>query len=475
MKHKILRWIRRASQVFFLFLFFYLFLKTGFFGSDKVSPWLSFFFRSDLYAVGISTVASKTLATLSFFFLVTAASTLILGRFFCGWICPLGTLNALFSWLFKAKKRKFKKPPLKYKYLLLLILFVAALYGMGLGTILDPLAILFRATAIAIHPGANFIAEELSRFIPDLSSYTLVEPHLFYGALSAGLLLLIILLLNLVEERFWCRYICPYGALLSLLSKKNLLRLRIDPEKCTKCGICDAVCPASATPFLGWKPGECYQCFRCHDMCPEAAISSTFSTEKNPKPQPVNLKRREALLAAASSLLALPLVRAEKKVLRPPGASSDFTSRCIRCGECVKGCPTGVLQPMGLVYGLENYSTPRLATELSYCEYDCLLCQYLCPTGAIGPFTPETKKMGVARVDRSICLPFAYGQECIVCEEHCPVPTKAIKLIDVETINPQGKRVKTKAPVVVDDLCIGCGICENKCPQSPKAIRVYPR
>ncbi len=474
MKYRILRWARRASQAFFLLLFFYLFLKTGFFGSDELSPWLSFFFRSDLYAVGISILASRTLAALSLFFLAMAASTLLLGRAFCGWVCPLGTLNALFSWLFRAKKRKFKKPPLKYKYLLLLIFFVAALYGMGLGAVLDPLAILFRAAATAIHPGANFIAEKLSRLIPALSSYTLVEPHLFYGALSAGLLLLAILLLNLVEERFWCRYLCPYGALLSLLSRANSLKLKIDLKKCTKCGICDAICPASATPFSGWKPGECYQCFRCHEVCPEKAIFSEFSLRKNPKAQSLNLRRREVLLTAASSLLALPLLRAEKRVLRPPGATKDFTSRCIRCGECVKGCPTGVLQPMGLFYGLENYSTPRLATELSYCEYDCLLCQYLCPTGAIGPFRPQTKKMGVARVDRSICLPFAYGQECIVCEEHCPVPTKAIKLIDVETITPQGKRVKTRAPVVVEDLCIGCGICENKCPQSPRAIKVYP-
>ena len=474
MKYRLLRWLRRASQIFFLGLFVYLFLKTGFFGTDRVSPWLSLFFRTDLYAISLSAIASRTLQVLSLFFLAMLALTLIFGRFFCGWVCPLGTLNALFSYVFRVKKRRYKKPPLKYKYLLLLVIFVGGLYGLGFGGILDPLSILFKAMALAVHPSGNYILEKMSKFLPFLGNYTLVEPHGFYGALTWGSLLLAILLLNLVEERFWCRYICPYGALLSLFSKGNTLKLKIDWDRCTRCGICDAVCPASATPFTGWKPGECYQCFRCHSLCPEDAIYTSPSLSLQQKPAPVNLKRREVLLTAAASLLTLPLVRAERKVLRPPGAVKDFTSRCIRCGECMKGCPTSVLQPMGILWGFENYGTPRLATELSYCEYDCLLCQYLCPTGAIGKFTPKTKKMGVARVDRSICLPFAYGKECIVCEEHCPVPSKAIKLIDVDTITPDGKRFKIKAPVVKDDLCIGCGICENKCPQSPKAIRVYP-
>ncbi len=474
MKYKFLRWLRRFSQAFFFFLFIFLFLKTGFFGSDRLSPWISFFFRTDLYAVGISSLASRTLQVLSLFFLAMLLLTLTLGRFFCGWVCPLGSLNAIFSYIFKAKKRRFKKPPLKYKYILLVVVFTGALYGLGFGAVFDPLAILFKAMALAIHPSANALLERISRLLPFLQDYTLVEPHGFYSALTWGSVLLGVLLLNLAEERFWCRYICPYGALLSLLSRKNAVKLKIDWDRCTRCGICDAVCPASATPFSGWKPGECYQCFRCHDLCPENAIYTTVSLSLEKRPVPVDFKRREVLLTAVSSLLALPLLRAEGKVLRPPGASENFTSRCIRCGECIKGCPTSVLQPMSLLGGVENYGTPRLATELSYCEYDCLLCQYLCPTGAIGSFTPQTKKMGVARVDRSICLPFAYGQECIVCEEHCPVPTKAIKLIDVDTITPEGKRFKIKAPVVKDDLCIGCGICENKCPQSPKAIRVYP-
>ncbi len=474
MKYRFLRWARVVSQIFFFGLFLYLFLRTGFFGSDRVTPLISIFFRSDLYSISIVGIAARTLTVFSLFFLVLLLLSLTLGRVFCGWICPMGALLSFFSWLFKTKKRRYKEPSFKYKYVILIFFFVAALFSLPIGTVFDPIAILFRVVTFVIHPEGNLALLYSSKAIPSLENYTMTEPHLFYGAVTAGIIFLTVLLLNLIEERLWCRYLCPYGALLSIISSKNILKLRIDEEKCTSCGICDAVCPASATPFNGWKAGECYQCFRCHTECPEDAIYTELSIKAKKNEKGIDIKRREALLTIGATLIAMPLLKKEKKVLRPPGAVEDFTSRCIRCSECMKGCPTGVLQPMSLASGLENYGTPRLATELSYCEYECTLCQSLCPSGAIGKFTPETKRMGVARVDRSVCLPFAYGEECIVCEEHCPVPSKAIKLIEIEGLTPEGEKRKILAPVVREELCTGCGICENKCPQSPKAIKIYP-
>jgi len=474
MKYKIIRWARVLTQILFFILFVYLFLKTGFFGTDKASPLISLFFRADIYSITIIAIAVRTIGVFSIFYLGMLLLNLIFGRVFCGWICPMGSLLSIFSWAFKAKTRRFKKPSLKYKYIFLIIFLVSGTLSLPIGTIFDPLAILFKSFAIILHPELNILLLKVSEILPSLENYSMAEPHIFYSSVSIGLLFLTILLLNLIEERFWCRYVCPYGAFVSTLSVKNFLKLRIDENKCTKCGICDAICPASATPLTQWRAGECYQCFRCHVACPEAAIFTELSVIPRKKESSFDIKRREALLTIGATIIAIPFLKQETKILRPPGAVQNFASRCIRCGECIKGCPTGVLQPMGLSSGLENYGTPRLATELSYCEYECELCQSLCPTEAIGSFSPETKKMGVARVDRSICLPFAYGTECIVCEEHCPVPEKAIKLIETNSLTPEGEMKKLVGPVVKDDLCIGCGICQNKCPQSPKAIKVYP-
>ena len=139
----------------------------------------------------------------------------------------------------------------------------------------------------------------------------------------------------------------------------------------------------------------------------------------------------------------------------------------------MKVCPTNGLQPAMLETGLTGIWTPHLVPEIGYCEYKCVLCGNVCPTGAITKVSPEKKldvKLGTAKVDRTKCIAWAYGQECVVCEEHCPVSEKAIKIVE-EVMH--GRLVKK--PVVDPELCVGCGICQNKCPVRPvRAIRVLP-
>jgi len=157
------------------------------------------------------------------------------------------------------------------------------------------------------------------------------------------------------------------------------------------------------------------------------------------------------------------------KLVRPPGSVSEdeFLSRCIRCGECMKVCPTNVVQPTFLEAGLVGLWSPLLNMQLGYCEYECTLCTQVCPTDAIKELTFAEKqqtKIGVAAFDRGRCLPWASARSCIVCEEHCPTPTKAIWFEEVEVPNENGDFVTLKQPHVNPDLCIGCGVCENKCP-----------
>jgi len=101
------------------------------------------------------------------------------------------------------------------------------------------------------------------------------------------------------------------------------------------------------------------------------------------------------------------------------------------------------------------------------CEYNCNLCGEVCPTDAILPLKLEVKQktpIGLAYFDKDLCIPYALNSDCIVCEEHCPIPDKAIKFEVKKYTGPDGTVKMIKYPYVVRDLCIGCGICEHKCP-----------
>ena len=146
-------------------------------------------------------------------------------------------------------------------------------------------------------------------------------------------------------------------------------------------------------------------------------------------------------------------------------------------------CPTNVLQPALLEGGFEGIWDPLLINKIGYCEYNCILCGQVCPTGAIRNISVEEKigkkpyknpiKIGTAFFDRGRCLPWAMNRTCIVCEEVCPTSPKAIWFRTEEVVTREGKVKKVKRPYLDPDLCIGCGICENKCPVLDKpAIRV---
>jgi ferredoxin len=202
-----------------------------------------------------------------------------------------------------------------------------------------------------------------------------------------------------------------------------------------------------------------------------------------PKDKRVDLGRRNVIAAGVVGLAGGMLMKANPLdkgrtynpgLVRPPGSvgEDEFLDKCIRCGECMKVCPTNVIQPMMLEAGLEGMWTPVLKHELGYCEYKCNMCTQVCPTDAIKKLTLEEKqkvRIGLAYVDRSRCLPWAYARMCQVCYEQCPLPEKAIKLEDAKVTTAKGASITVKQPHVNIDLCIGCGICQNKCPVSDQA------
>jgi ferredoxin len=171
--------------------------------------------------------------------------------------------------------------------------------------------------------------------------------------------------------------------------------------------------------------------------------------------------------------------RKDSLLIRPPGAQDEpaFLSACLRCAQCMKICPTSALQPAAFEAGLEGLWTPVLMARVGYCDYGCHACGQVCPSGAIPELSLEQKRdqvIGKASVDRDRCLPWASATPCIVCEEMCPTPQKSIRLEEATLPGADGQPVTVQRPVVLRDVCIGCGICENHCPLEGEAgIRVY--
>jgi polyferredoxin len=494
------RTARRISQAAFLSLFFVLLVKTDYGGSDELAYPVKVFLDADLLVLATSLISAHKVPAALFLALVFLPVTLLFGRAFCGWVCPFGTLHhaAGFAGKPASPERGVKTAGSRWKYLVLLFFTGAALLGLQAAGILDPISFLIRSLSLSILPAVNAGLRAFlewgyalpTRPVSDVfaGAYSFLQAHFLpfhlsrYGqAFVFFLLLLGALALNRRRTRFFCRFVCPLGALLALLSRAGLLRLSMN-DRCTSCMKCRDACSGGANPHLGggWSPSECVTCFNCTASCPEDALSWKFSLSRGTADR-VDVGRRSVLAAlsfGAGSALVLKAAPTSAvpvaSLVRPPGSAreDEFLSRCVRCGECMKVCITGGLQPTLLEAGVEGIWTPVLVSKIGYCEYNCTLCGQVCPTSAIRPLSAEEKRktvIGLAFVDPGRCIPFAQGTPCIVCEEHCPTPKKAIVFRE----QPGKGGVPVRVPVVETELCIGCGICEYKCPVTDLAgIRV---
>jgi polyferredoxin len=490
-RHRALQLIRVAVQAAFFALFLYGLFGTHFTGKDVIGDVEGFFHFDPLLALA-TIVASRAVFAAFVPAIITVIVTIVFGRVVCGWVCPLGAVHQFFSWLFKKTKLSRPKTVVKgglaWKYLILIFILVGTVFTLDLAGIFDPLSFLYRTTVTSVLPA---LAQGLSLLIGLLYNLHLTGPGdtltqliekltlnaTFQQGFLIGLIFFGFALLNMFRERFWCRYLCPLGAFLGLAGRWNIFKLKIDEQKCIKCHLCTIHCQTQAHPYPNdqWKSSECVYCETCAAVCPTAAIS--FPVKNAPEKAPdVDLTRRKILLASFLAFFSVPFFRisraakrAHEKLIRPPGAlpEPEFLQKCVKCGECMKVCPTNGLQPAVTEAGPEGLWTPVLVPKIGYCEYYCSLCSQVCPTGAIKELAVPDKlnvRIGTAWINKNRCLPYFLGRPCIVCEEHCPTSPKAIKFVMVETKLADGSTATQKAPIVDLNLCIGCGICENKCP-----------
>lgn len=414
---------------------------------------VNLFSRLDpLQAIGAS-LANRQFILLYLPALLTIAATLAFGRVWCGWICPLGAILHLFG---PNGTRKLTPRTRLVKYVVLLVILLMAAFGSLAFMYFDPITILVRGVADPIRLVHGALDKRGVRIF----------------TLASVLPLAAILVANVVERRFWCRYLCPLGALAALGSKVGWVRRIVAHNSCVTCGQCVSDCPMGAIHpgTIENDPAECVMCMDCAAVCPKTAI--TFER----KPVPIgrlefNPTRREFIGATAAASAAIVLLKsgvAQAKapdLLRPPGVAEkehDFLEQCIRCGQCVEACPGHALHPVLAGATWDTFWTPALVPRLGGCQYDCNRCGQVCPSGAIPNLAlldKRAKVIGTAVVDKQRCI------NCMVCEKVCP--SKAIGRIAV-----MKRDLEKSLPVVNASKCNGCGQCEFDCP-APGSIKVY--
>lgn len=443
-------------------------------------------------------ITAPALATAGVLFVL--ALTLLFGRVYCSSVCPLGALQDVVSRLgLRARKKRrprhsYRKEDAALRYGILGAT-VAAFFGgsLILVNLLDPFSAFGRIAAWLFRPAAVWGNNLAYGALESFEIYA-IYPHDVKGitivALAVPLVTLgVVAWLSWSRGRRYCNVVCPVGALLGLAAKLSLFKIRIKDDACTLCGACETQCKGECIDSKNKRVDfdRCVMCFNCLDSCPTAGVELALGKRNRTEAEPAkfDFARRDFLVrSAAFAFGAAGFARAQETdvvpqkrntvpvkrnvPVAPPGAGSvdHMTDRCTACHLCVSVCPPQVLQPSFLEYGALGLLQPHMDYKTAYCDFECVACTEICPSGALNPLPLEKKKLtqlGVVHFVQDNCVVFTEKTDCGACAEHCP--TKAVYMVPHEG--------NLRKPELKEEVCVGCGACEYACPTYPwKAIYV---
>lgn len=440
-----------------------------------------------LVALSTALAAKAWVWSLSFAGGILLAGVLV-PRGFCGYICPLGTLIDLFDWLVGRRVTRFRVADdgwwVHIKYYLLAGVLLCSLCGVLVSGFVAALPVLTRGMLFLFEPFQTAASRGWHN-VPPLNGGHFLSIALFFAVLALGFL----------KPRFWCKYVCPSGAVFSLGNIFRASERKVE-SSCIHCNKCIEICPFDAIKLdFTTRTSDCTLCQTCGGVCPTQAIKFVDRWDfvdlkmlNVPATRETALGRRGflslaagcgAAIAGAAGLTVVTksfganLQDESSLPVRPPGSvpEQSFLQMCIRCGECFKACPNNVLQPLSFEQGLEGLWTPAVKADWAGCESSCNACGQVCPTGAIRALPLEEKKvarMGLAIVNEQTCLPHAGREACQLCVDECAsAGYNAIEFIRVGTqVDDLGQPLEDSgfvAPVVQADKCVGCGLCQTRC------------
>jgi ferredoxin-type protein NapF len=341
--------------------------------------------------------------------LVFAVIAVLRRRWFCGYACPVGLLlDGVSHFGLKRTSWWTRCAPLGQYAALLSIAGAAVGYPFLLW--MDPLAIF--SGSFAMRTSGNVLSGILAGF-------------------GIGMLLL----LSLTSGSIWCARLCPLGGTLDLLASIRQVFKGGAKSATTQ------VVPAGSGRVRAFGG------------------------------------RRSFLFIVAGAGIGLfgkwlGAARGEHAPLRPPGAviETNFAGLCLRCSNCVRACPTGIIHHDSGQAGIAGLLAPAILYERNYCLEECNACTQVCPSGALRALDLEQKQeyvIGEALVNMQLCV-LALGKvDCDACMRSCPFNAVRIYWDEAQYV---------AYPVVDREKCNGCGACEVACPTyEEKAIRVWKR